>query len=98
MPLWPGFPFPGGLLLGILLLTNLLAAHLVRFKLAWRRSGILLIHGGLIVLMVSQAVYHYCGVEGTMVKLVVQRGASAPAELTIRRRAIVLGGGQATIR
>jgi ResB-like family protein len=66
VPLWLGFPFPGGLLLGILLLTNLLAAHLVRFKLSWKRSGILLIHGGLIVLMISQAVYHYCGVEGTM--------------------------------
>ena len=34
------FPFPGGWLLGGLLLANLLAAHLVRFKLSWKRSGI----------------------------------------------------------
>src|SRR5262249_15413491 len=42
-----GFPFPGGWLLGGLLLVNLLAAHAVRFRVNWRRSGILLIHSGL---------------------------------------------------
>src|SRR5712692_1637742 len=45
------FPFPGGWLIGSCLLVNLLAAHLVRFKLSWKRSGILLIHAGLILLM-----------------------------------------------
>src|SRR5215469_15612501 len=35
-------PFPGGKTLIILLLINLLAAHSVRFKLNWKRSGILL--------------------------------------------------------
>src|SRR5207237_6838425 len=35
----PGsFPFPGGWLLGGLLLLNLLAAHAVRFRVTWRRS------------------------------------------------------------
>src|SRR5262249_49664635 len=39
----PGaFPFPGGWLIGGALLVNLLAAHLVRFKLSWKRSGILI--------------------------------------------------------
>jgi len=47
------FPFPGGWLLGGLLLANLLAAHLVRFKLSWKRSGILLIHSGLVLMMLS---------------------------------------------
>src|SRR5207248_554595 len=37
----PGsFPFPGGWLLGTLLLANLLAAYVVRFRLTWKRSGI----------------------------------------------------------
>src|ERR1700722_1465147 len=52
----PSFPYPGGWLLGGLLLTNLLAAHAIRFKMTWKRSGILLIHGGLIVIMVGELI------------------------------------------
>src|SRR4051794_7286861 len=33
-------PFPGGYTLIVLLLVNLLAAHSIRFKLSWKRSGI----------------------------------------------------------
>src|SRR6516225_7256809 len=43
------FPFPGGWLIGGVLLVNLLAAHAIRFKLTWKRSGILLIHSGLLL-------------------------------------------------
>jgi hypothetical protein len=46
--------FPGGYFLGGLLLVNLLAAHAYRFKLSWRKSGILLTHLGLILLLVGQ--------------------------------------------
>jgi hypothetical protein len=53
----PGhFPFPGGWLLGGLLLANLLSAHLVRFKLSWKRSGILILHAGLVVMMLSELI------------------------------------------
>jgi hypothetical protein len=63
----PGaFPFPGGWLLGGLLLTNLLAAHLVRFKLSWKRSGILILHAGLVVMMVSEFITGSFAVEGMM--------------------------------
>lgn len=61
-----GFPFPGGWLIGGALLTNLLAAHLVRFKLSWRRSGILLIHAGLVVMMLSEFITGMFAVEGIM--------------------------------
>jgi hypothetical protein len=61
-----GFPFPGGWLLGGLLLVNLLAAHAIRFKISWKRSGILLIHVGLIVLMLSELVTGLCAVEGRL--------------------------------
>src|SRR5262249_38009928 len=44
-------PFPGGWLLGGLLFANLLAAHAVRFKMTWRRSGIFILHAGLILMM-----------------------------------------------
>lgn len=63
----PGsFPFPGGYVLGGALLINLLAAHAVRFKVSWRRSGILLIHSGLIVMMLGELVTGLFAVEGNM--------------------------------
>jgi ABC-type transport system involved in cytochrome c biogenesis permease subunit len=48
------FPFIGGYTLIGLLLINLLAAHAVRFKLTWKRSGVILIHAGLILLLVGE--------------------------------------------
>ncbi len=43
--------FPGGYLVGGLLLINLIAAHLRRFQWAWRKLGIHLIHSGLIIML-----------------------------------------------
>jgi hypothetical protein len=51
-----GFPYPGGWMIGGLLLVNLIAAHAVRFRLGWKRIGIWLIHLGLIVMMVSEII------------------------------------------
>jgi ABC-type transport system involved in cytochrome c biogenesis permease subunit len=64
------FPFPGGWLLGALMMVNLLAAHAVRFKLTWKRSGILVLHAGLIVLMVSEFIAGKFAAEGNMAILV----------------------------
>src|ERR1700677_1709832 len=49
-------PYPGGWLLGTLLLVNLLAAHAIRFKVSWKRSGILILHAGLILMMLGELV------------------------------------------
>jgi hypothetical protein len=46
--------FPGGYLLGGALIINLVAAHLYRFRLSWRKSGIWLTHAGLILLLVGE--------------------------------------------
>ena len=46
--------FPGGYIVGGLLLINLLAAHIARFKLSWKKAGILILHSGLILLLVGQ--------------------------------------------
>jgi hypothetical protein len=46
--------FPGGYIVGTLLLVNLFAAHIARFKLSWKKAGILLLHSGLILLLVGQ--------------------------------------------
>lgn len=63
----PGvFPFPGGLTLGVLLFVNLLAAHLVRFKLTWKRAGIILAHAGVLLLLVGEFVTGAFAKEGNM--------------------------------
>src|SRR6202795_2849752 len=46
--------FPGGYIVGILLLINLVAAHIARFKLSRKKVGILLLHSGLILLLIGQ--------------------------------------------
>ena len=51
-----GVPFPGGYIIGPLLLLNLLAAHAVRFKVNWQRIGILLIHAALILLLIGEGI------------------------------------------
>jgi len=65
---WHGsFPLPGGWLLGGVMLVNLLAAHLTRFKLSWRRAGIITIHFGVILLMLGELVTGLYAVESRMV-------------------------------
>lgn len=46
--------FPGGYFIGGLLLINLIAAHVYRFKFEWRKSGIQLTHAGLIILLLGE--------------------------------------------
>ena len=59
-------PFPAGITIGVALLVNLLAAHTVRFKLKWRRGGIMLIHLGVILLLVGEFVTAAFAKEGNM--------------------------------
>lgn len=47
-------PLPGGYLIGCILLINLLAAHISRFRLLWKQSGILLIHIGIMLLLIGE--------------------------------------------
>ncbi|MBU6399117.1 MAG: cytochrome c biogenesis protein ResB [Verrucomicrobia bacterium] len=46
--------FPGGYLIGGVLLLNLIAAHLRRFKFSRKKIGILVVHSGLILLLLGQ--------------------------------------------
>jgi len=46
--------FPGGYFLGGLLLLNLIAAHVQRFRFTWKKAGVLLTHSGLILLLVGE--------------------------------------------
>lgn len=58
--------FPGGYLLGLLLLLNLLAAHSRRFKLTRRKIGLWIIHAGLILLILGQLATDLFAVESQM--------------------------------
>lgn len=47
-------PLPGGYFLGGVLLINLIAAHVTRFKMSWKKLGIMMIHVGVILLIVGE--------------------------------------------
>jgi hypothetical protein len=46
--------FPGGYLLGVLLVVNLACAHLRYYRTGWRKTGIVLIHSGILVMLLGQ--------------------------------------------
>lgn len=58
--------YPGGYFLGGLLLINLLAAHIYRFRLEWKKTGIQLAHLGLILLLLGELVTSLLQVESNM--------------------------------
>jgi len=58
--------FPGGHLIGAVLLVNLLAAHAKRFQWAWRKFGIHLTHAGLIIMLAGGLFTDLFAVESHM--------------------------------
>ena len=50
---WLKIPLPGGFLLGGLLILNLLCAHFRYFRASWRKSGIVILHTGVVLLLIS---------------------------------------------
>ncbi|MFO0833169.1 MAG: cytochrome c biogenesis protein ResB [Phycisphaerales bacterium] len=63
----PGvLPFPGGLTLGVALFINLVAAHFTRFKVTWKRTGIIISHLGILMLLVGEFVTGAMATEGNM--------------------------------
>ncbi|MCE9565214.1 MAG: cytochrome c biogenesis protein ResB [Planctomycetes bacterium] len=65
-PSWVHIPFPGGKLIGGLMFVNLLAAHALRFKFTWKRTGIIVAHSGLLLLFVGEAITRECQIEQRM--------------------------------
>src|SRR5207249_180511 len=58
--------FPGGYLLGTLLLANLIAAHAARFKFTKKKIGIFLVHLGVVLLLLGQLLTDVLSTESTM--------------------------------
>src|ERR1051325_7260804 len=61
IPVWPG-----GYLLGAVLLLNLIAAHIKRFTFTRKKAGIFIVHAGLIVMFVGQFATQLLQVESFM--------------------------------
>src|SRR5438874_2879652 len=62
-----GFPMLGGYTIGFLMLINLVAAHMIRFKLRANRIGIILIHFGVILLLLGEGLTSALAVESQTV-------------------------------
>ena len=58
--------FPGGHLIGAVLLINLIAAHWKRFRWAWSKLGIHLTHAGLIIMLAGGLFTDLFAVESHM--------------------------------
>src|SRR3954454_320015 len=58
--------FPGGHLIGLILLINLIAAHAKRFQWNWRKLGIHLTHAGLIIMLAGGLFTDLFAVESHM--------------------------------
>src|SRR5438045_5145957 len=58
--------FPGGHLIGAVLLVNLIAAHVKRFRWTWRKLGIHLTHAGLIIMLAGGLFTDLFAVESHM--------------------------------
>lgn len=59
-------PFVGGFTLGWVMVVNLIAAHILRFKMSWKRSGIWILHAGMILLLVGEYVRANYALEDRM--------------------------------
>ncbi len=59
-------PLPGGTLLGLLLIINLLAAHGSRFKLRWNKVGMVVIHSGILLMLLGEILTGLMGREAQM--------------------------------
>jgi len=63
---WLKIPLPGGFLLGGLLLINLCCAHFRYFRASWKKTGIVLTHAGVALLIISGFLTAYLQQENFM--------------------------------
>ena len=60
-------PFPGGWTIGTALLINLLTAHALRFKTTFKKSGVVILHFGILLMMLGEVITGHFANEGMMV-------------------------------
>jgi ResB-like family len=60
-------PYPGGWLIGGVMLVNMTLAYFVRYNhFTWKRTGVYILHSGLVVMMASEVITGLYAVEGQM--------------------------------
>lgn len=79
--------FPGGYLLGGLLLINLLCSTLSNLKMFWEKLGIHLIHGGIIFLIVGETLG---GIFSSETLLPIQQGTKKNYTVDFRKNELVI--------
>ncbi|HAV14015.1 MAG TPA: ResB protein required for cytochrome C biosynthesis [Opitutae bacterium] len=84
---WLHIPLPGGYALGGLLFINLIAAHITRFKMTWKKSGIFMVHFGLILLLLGELMTDLLSVESQMP---VDEGGRSNYSQAFRQNELVL--------
>jgi hypothetical protein len=82
IPVWPG-----GYLLGAILLLNLIAAHITRFKFTKKKIGIFVIHAGLVVMFIGQFATQMLQVESFMS---IKNGATKNYSESSRRHELAI--------
>jgi hypothetical protein len=76
------FPFPGGWLLGGCMLVNMTLAYFVRYNhFTWKRTGVYVLHSGIVVMMLSELFTGLYAAEGMMV---IPEGGSSNVVVQIR--------------
>ncbi len=65
---------PGGYSIGLVLLTNLITALFVRFRYSWKKTGIFMIHIGVITLLLGELISSMMQVDSSMM---IDEGASS---------------------
>lgn len=82
IPVWAG-----GYLLGAILLLNLIAAHITRFKFTKKKIGIFVIHAGLVVMFIGQFATQMLQVESFMS---IKNGATKNYSESSRRHELAI--------
>ncbi|CAN5560185.1 cytochrome c biogenesis protein CcsA [soil metagenome] len=82
------FPFPAGKFLALALCVNIVAAHLLRFKFTWKRSGIMILHSGLLLLLAGEVITREASLEQRMI---IDEGGSANYASDLRNSELVFG-------
>lgn len=84
---WMVIPLPAGYTLGVLTLINLSCAHFRYFKPSWKKGGIALIHGGILLLIVSGFV---SGMTQREAQMVIEEGKSTQHLINNRLNELVV--------
>ncbi len=86
---WPSFkfPLPGGYIVGGLMMINLVAAHIVRFRMTWKRSGIIATHAGIILLLIGELITALAAKEG---QIQIEQQSASNFAVDIERAELVL--------